>query len=304
MKKTLVILFSIFLLTGCTTYVKDGKTPVKNENTGQNLTQNILCKPTYESTIKQYTENGVNLDKLSECNDFKLSDGNYNDLWESLFVKPIALVILKINNLVGNAGISIILVGLFFKAILLPISMKSASQSERMKKAKPELETLEKKYSGKTDTDSMMKKNREMLLIHKKHGISMGVGCITGLIQMPILFAIIEAVNRIPTVFEGEFLGLSLGTTPYYGVTHGEYIYIILAIIIIFITYISFMFTSKDMPLEQQKQMKTMQNVMLLAITISAFFFPTATALYFMTSSAFSIVQNLLIKKVKLKNAK
>ena len=44
--KILLIFICIFGLTGCTKYVKNGKEVVKNESTGQNLTQNILCQPT------------------------------------------------------------------------------------------------------------------------------------------------------------------------------------------------------------------------------------------------------------------
>ena len=52
--KILLILICIFGLTGCTKYVKNGKEVVKNESTGQNLTQNILCQPTDEKTIELY----------------------------------------------------------------------------------------------------------------------------------------------------------------------------------------------------------------------------------------------------------
>ena len=43
------------LTTGCTKTLVDKKgNPVKNEVTGQNLTENIICRPTDKDTIKAY----------------------------------------------------------------------------------------------------------------------------------------------------------------------------------------------------------------------------------------------------------
>ena len=67
-KKLLVLCLSIFLLTGCTQVLKDKDNKVVvNKITGQNLTENILCKPTDKESIKLYEENGVNLEKLPYC---------------------------------------------------------------------------------------------------------------------------------------------------------------------------------------------------------------------------------------------
>ena len=55
-KKTtlfITLLVSCMLLTGCTSYVKnENKEIVKNETTGQNLVENILCKPESKEILK------------------------------------------------------------------------------------------------------------------------------------------------------------------------------------------------------------------------------------------------------------
>ena len=58
--KILIIIALVFLTTGCATTLtdKDNK-PVKNEVTGQNLTENILCRPTDKDTIKAYEKNSL-----------------------------------------------------------------------------------------------------------------------------------------------------------------------------------------------------------------------------------------------------
>ena len=60
--KVLIIIMIVILSTGCTkTLVNSEKKAVKNEITGQNLTKNILCQPTNETTIKAYKENSVDI---------------------------------------------------------------------------------------------------------------------------------------------------------------------------------------------------------------------------------------------------
>ena len=138
-KKILLIVICLLLLTGCTKTLKDSeKKPVKNEETGQILTENIICKPTNESMIATYEEYGVNTDKLPSCKKFS-PIGNYEGLWTSLFVKPLAWVIIQIGKLLKNYGLALIATCLLIRLILYPFTKKTAMQSELMKQASPEI---------------------------------------------------------------------------------------------------------------------------------------------------------------------
>ena len=51
--KIVLIIMLLLLATGCTKTLTDSnKKAVRNESTGQNLIENILCKPTNKDTIK------------------------------------------------------------------------------------------------------------------------------------------------------------------------------------------------------------------------------------------------------------
>ena len=110
-RKLLILLVAILLLTtGCTKTLKDSnKKVVTNPETGQSLTENILCKPTNKKIIKLYEKNDVNLDNLLKCSKFEITTGGYEGLWNSIFVKPLAFVILWFNNYVNNAAIALII---------------------------------------------------------------------------------------------------------------------------------------------------------------------------------------------------
>jgi YidC/Oxa1 family membrane protein insertase len=314
LKKIIVVFLLVFLLSGCTEQLvvektnDDGKKTdvvVKydegNNATGQTLTKNILCRPSDEDLVNIYNENGVDTDKLVSCDDFAPSLNNDEGIWDNIFIKPLAWVILKLGYLVKNFGLAVILAGLAIRLVLYPVTKKSAMQSENLKKAQPELQRLEKKYANKTDDQqAMMQKSQEMMAIYKKYNISLFSGCIIAFIQLPLFIAFLEAINRTPAIFEGHFLGLQLGTTPWFALSQGNFWYIIIPVIVFLVTFFSFKFTRNDVTDTSNPaagSTKIMMNVMVVVITISSFQLSTAIGLYWITSSLFTIIQNLLVAR-------
>ena len=176
-RKTKIFIIALLLLlsTGCTKQLKDGKEVVVNEETGQTLTSNILCKPSDENLYETYSKYDdklqVSLDDLPACKSFTPNKLEYKSLWESIFIKPLAFIILKLGYLVKNMGISVMIIGLLIRLIMMPIQIKSIKQTENMKKAQPELAKIERKYRDKTDNESLMAKSQETMLLYKKYNI-------------------------------------------------------------------------------------------------------------------------------------
>ena len=297
--KVLLIISLVFFTTGCATTLTDKeKQPVKNEVTGQNLIENIICKPTDKETIKVYEKNGVNIKKLPDCNEFKISDGKYESLWTTFFIKPLSFIIIKIGELVKNYALAVILVSLAIRLIAFPITRKTALQSELIKKAQPEIEKIQKKYKDKQDQESMMKQNQELLAVYQKYNINPMSGCLFSMLQLPLFIAFFEAIQRTPAIFEDVFLGLQLGTTPAVGITSATfYMYAILVILIGTTTYLSFKMNSTGNM--QDPSMKMMPYMMTGMIIFTSLFMPSALGIYWITTNVFTIIQNILVKRSK-----
>lgn len=297
--KVLLIISLVFLTTGCATTLTDKeKQPVKNEVTGQNLIENIICKPTDKETIKVYEKNGVNIKKLPDCDEFKISDGKYESLWTTFFIKPLSFIIIKIGEIVKNYALAVILVSLAIRLIAFPITRKTALQSELMKKAQPEIERIQKKYKDKQDQESMMKQNQELLAVYQKYNINPMSGCLFSMLQLPLFIAFFEAIQRTPAIFEDVFLGLQLGTTPAVGITSATfYMYAILVILIGTTTYLSFKMNSTGNM--QDPSMKMMPYMMTGMIIFTSLFMPSALGIYWITTNVFTIIQNILVKRSK-----
>ena len=297
-KKFFIIFLLVITLSGCNTVLKDkDNKPVRNNETGQNITENILCRPTDKKLIKIYEENGKDLKELSDCNKMKAFD-KYEGIWTTVFVKPLAFLIIKLGNVVKSQGLSIIIITIIIRLLLFPITKKTAMQSETIKQAQPELERLEKKYANKTDNASLEKKQMEMLAIYKKYNINPLSGCIFAFIQLPLLFAFLEAINRVPAIFEETFLHFQMGTTPWIALSHGKWYYLILVVLIIGTTFLSFkMNQSSSINEEMEKQNKMMMIFMTIFIGFTSFTLPSAIAIYWITSSLFTIGQNFITDK-------
>lgn len=303
-KKIIIILLLILLTTGCTKTLTDSnKKAVKNEKTGQTLTENIICKPTNKHTYELYKKNNVKIDKLPECDDFKVNSGKYEGLWTTFFVKPLAFVLLFVGRTVKNYGLSVILISLLIRLIAFPITKKTAMQSELMKKAQPELNKLQKKYEGKQDQESMIKQNQEMMAIYKKYNINPMAGCLFSMLQLPIFIAFFEAVQRTPVIFEDKFIGLQLGTTPAVGISSSAFFaYLVLMLIIAGTTFFAFkMNATGNMEDPTMKMMPVMMSGMII---VTALFMPSGLGIYWVTSNLFTIGQNFLVKRSKEKHGK
>ena len=137
------------------------------------------------------------------------------------------------------------------------------------------------------------------MLIYQKYKINPVSGCLLAFIQLPLLLAFYEAIQRTPAIFEDKFLFFELGKTPWTAIKSGEYVYIILVILIFVATLFSFRKTLKDQSANPAMNMKTTLYFMLAIITYSSFTIASAVGIYWVTSNVFTIIQNLLVERKK-----
>ncbi len=308
MKKKICVIAAIILLTltGCNKQLVDGdKKRVMDEKTGQSLSANILCLPENEEILEQYKKYeeymDVKLSDLPKCSNMKIYEKKaYNGLWVQLFVRPLAWVIINLGKMLGNYGVSVMVMGIIIRLIMMPFSAKTIRQQENLKKAQPELERIEKKYKDKTDQESMMQKSQETLNIYKKYSVNPLSSCLVSFIQLPLFFAFLEAINRVPAIFENYFWKFQLGTTPLVGIKEGNYFYIILIVLIVLFTALSFKMTMNQTSVttESGVQTKYMMIFMTVFIGIASIQLPSAIALYWVVTNAFNVFQTIIFKKV------
>ena len=123
-------------------------------------------------------------------------------------------------------------------------------------------------------------------------------GCLYAMLQLPLFIAFLEAINRVPAIFEENFLEFQLGTTPVTGLTNGNFIYIIITFLVGLSTYYSLKFNSASNP--DNEQVKMMNKIMFVMILVMSLFMSSALNIYWITTNLFTIGQNLLVKREKV----
>lgn len=304
----LILVLTLLMTTGCgaNNYIKDAKNkPITYDVTGQYLQNDILCKPTDKKLYELYKDNNKDLkipiEKLPECDDFKVNSNESSGLWEFLFVKPLAWLILFTESIVGNVGIAVVIIGILIRLVVLPFSYKTQKQSMNMQKASPEIQRIEKKYKDRTDQESMMMKSQETMAVYKKYKVSPLSGCLISFIQLPVFFAFWQAVNRVPAIFEGRLLGFNLGMTPSHGLSVGNYSYVFLLILIAASTYFSFKYSMKSAAAtnpQMAKQSTMMLNIMTIMIIFTSLSLSTALSFYWITTYAFIAIQIFVFRLI------
>ncbi len=91
-----------------------------------------------------------------------------------------------LGRFISNYGLVILLMTIFIKLLISPLTIKSYKSSAKMQVIKPEVDKLNAKYPNEKDA---MKKQQAMMDLYQKAGISRMGGCLPMLLQMPILFA-------------------------------------------------------------------------------------------------------------------
>ena len=135
---------------------------------------------------------------------------------ETGFLKPIAWLLGKIFNGLFNLfnaftglftdepwkvpiiGISVIFFTIVVRLILLPMTIKQQKFSKLSSVMSPELQQIQAKYRDKRDQVSMMNMQAETKEVYAKYGTSPSGGCLTMLIQLPIMFALYRVIYKIP----------------------------------------------------------------------------------------------------------
>lgn len=95
-----------------------------------------------------------------------------------------------IYGLVQNYGIAIIIFSILIKILLLPISVKQQKTMRITSKIQVEVKSLQKKY--KKDPEKM---NREIMDVYKREKVSPFGGCLSGIVQVVLLFAMFFLVR-------------------------------------------------------------------------------------------------------------
>jgi YidC/Oxa1 family membrane protein insertase len=212
-----------------------------------------------------------------------------------------ALIFLQQTISFGDLGVAIILLTLIVRLILYPLSYKGFKSQMIMQRIQPEIKSIQEKHK-----DNKEKQAELLMEVWKKNKVNPFSGFVLLIIQLPILLALYR-------IFLSDFSTESLKTL-YAFVPHPEIISktflglidlseksIVIVGIAAVLQYIHGKLSLARPQGSQKGQMNKMtRNMVFLGPIITIVFLtnlPSAVGIYWATTSAFSIFQQIIIGK-------
>lgn len=234
--------------------------------------------------------------------------------WFTFISEPFAkflYIIMQFFYLVtGSWGISIILLTLVLRVILFPLNTWSFKSNAKLQKLGPKLKNIQEKF--KKDPKRLQ---METAMLYKTEGVNPFSGCLPILVQIPFFIAMFDLLKSIfalrgasfipgwidnltapDAIFSWSypipFIGNSLHLLP-----------IILAGLMFLQSKMNALWQDPKAELtDQQKQLKSMGNIMTVAFLFIFYNMPSGLNIYFIFSTIFGMMQqwfimNRMIKK-------
>ncbi len=122
--------------------------------------------------------------------------------WFYFITKPLFQLLHYFYNLVGNFGLSILIVTVIIKIVFFPLANKSYASMARMKAVQPQMLAIRERYG-----DDKVKQQQAMMELYKQEKINPLAGCLPILIQIPVFFALYKVL----------FVTIEMRHAPFYG---------------------------------------------------------------------------------------
>ncbi len=215
-------------------------------------------------------------------------------LWITKFV--LIPVFKFLERFFDNYGIIIILLVLFVKMVLLPLSYKSYLGMAKMKLLKPELDLIKEKNG-----DNMAQNQQDQMKLYQQAGVNPFSGCIPLVLQMPILFAmfwffpVAIQLRQQPFLWAEDLSAYdSIATLPFTIPFYGDHV----SLFVILMTGASLLSVWQNNQVSTvEGPMKSMQYLMPVVFMFILNSFSAGLSFYYFFSTMVTFAQQLIIKR-------
>lgn len=239
-------------------------------------------------------------------------------IWNTILVNPILNILVVLYNLFGGSlGWAIVVLTILIRGLLLPVVLPSLKNMQKQRDLQPELQKLQQKY--KHDKQKLAE---EQMKLFQKHGLNPASGCITQISMIVVLIALYRVIRLFAINFDLAAIndaiyfasqkfseGFSVNTGFFYlDLSQPDKLYVLPILSGLTQLIASKMMqpfveegekAAKKTPDKSDDLAYNMQEQMLylmpLMTAIIAFSLPSGVALYILTTTIFSIVQQYFV---------
>ena len=220
-----------------------------------------------------------------------------------ILAKPLGFLLSWLYGMIGNYGISLIVVTVIVKLCLYPVYAKSIKSTMRMTEVQPKMQEIQQKYAN--DKATM---NEKLAELYKEEGVSMYGGCLPMIVQMIVIMGLF-ALLRNPMAYIDSDSMLFAIHEPFLWIQDlaqpDKWILPILAAIATFIATTMSQNTGAAGANAQQAKMMTniMKYFFPIMILWMARSYPAGLAIYWFGSQLIQIFYNIRFAKMRKQSA-
>ena len=211
------------------------------------------------------------------------------DLINLGFFSPVARVLVGIlaffhdHVTFGNWGLAIVAMTICLKLALFPLSVPQIKTMIAMRKLKPEIDAVNKKFAHDAQAKQMA-----TMEVYRKNKVNPLGGCLPQLVQMPVWFAMYTTLQTAVEMYHVKFLWFHDLSSP-------DQFYILPLLLVGTQILNQRIVPQQGMdPLQQKMMMFLMPAV----FGVMMIFLPAALGVYMLTNQVLGIVQQLAVQKV------
>jgi YidC/Oxa1 family membrane protein insertase len=211
--------------------------------------------------------------------------------WFGFLGKRLLWLLLKFQGVVGNWGVSIILLTVCVKLATLYWMTKSMRSMKAMAVLGPQIKELNKKYEGDKQRIQV-----ETMALYKANGANPLSGCLPMFLQMPIWIALYRMLSNAGELYRQPFIPGWIDD-----LTSADHLYI-LPVVLVVTMFAQARLTPQNPDPAQRTQQKIMQYGMPLLFGGMAFVFPAGLTLYIFTNTCLSALHSIYMNKFDKKS--
>ena len=117
--------------------------------------------------------------------------------WDVFFLPLFNLLIWLYQILFSDFALAIIVFTVLIRTVLAPLFVRQIRSQKEMQRMQPLIREVQRKHKG-----NRQKVSEETMALYREHGVNPAAGCLPVVIQLPILFALYQALYRGATAVQ------------------------------------------------------------------------------------------------------
>lgn len=206
----------------------------------------------------------------------------------NIFIRIFEQIIEWLHIVSNDYGIAIVIITIAVRLLLIPLSIKQRKNVGKQKELSEKVDAIRKKYINDKE-----KQETELAKLYSENGIGMG-GCLTSLIQMPIMICLYNAIRHITAIECGTILLPWVSSL----LVRDQYFILPIATLVVQALPQIYPYLSMFSVLKLQKQPGGAVVALLVMNGIFTFMLPTGVGLYYFVSGLFQSAEQFIYNMI------